>query len=115
MSSVTDIFAKDDTHPIPDLTVCDVHGERKDGGHDLVVVIATPMQADRRSQERLIEKIARYLDFLASYDVPPAGAKNRILVKIHGESDKEVFALLERCFSWTSNHGVALEIERTPN
>lgn len=115
MSAALDIFAKDDTHPIPDLDVCDVDVKRKDGGHDLYLVIASPLNADERSQHRLIEKISRYLGFLAGLrDLPDEGTR-RITVHIHPDSAPEIFDLLERCRPWTADNNVVFEVKRLPN
>jgi hypothetical protein len=107
-----DMFAKDDGHPIPDLDVVDVHGELKDGGHDLVIVIASPLQADHRSQLRLREKVSRYLGFLAGLGDMPAGASKRIIVKIHRGSAPDVFELLERCRPWAEDNHVLFEVSK---
>jgi hypothetical protein len=72
------ILAKDETHPIPDVDVCDIQGERKDGGRDLVIVVARPMKADERSQRRLVEKIRGYLAFLSGLGPASVGARSRI-------------------------------------
>jgi len=112
MEPTAEIYARDDTHPIPDLDACDIHGELKDGGHDFVIVIASPLQADDRSQCRLLEKISRYVDCLVRLgDVPP-GACKRIIVKIHSASAPAIFDLLDRIRPWTESNHVSLEISK---
>ena len=110
MNPAAEIYAKDDTHPIPDLDVCDIHGELKDGGHDFVIVIASPLQADERSQCRLLEKLSRYVDCLIQLGEVPTGAAKRIIVKIHSGSAPAIFDLLERCRPWANSNHVSIEI-----
>ena len=54
----------DDSHPIPDISVIDVHGMRQNGGSTMAVVIATPMQADPRSVYRLFRKLDGHLEYI---------------------------------------------------
>ncbi len=112
MTSSDDILAKDDLHPIPDLDVCDVHAELKDGGHELVLVIASPLSADERSQRRLMKKIDHYLSFLSGLGEVPVGAAKRITVKIHPRSTPAIFDLLERCRPWANDNHVSLDISK---
>ena len=98
-------------HPIPNVELCDVHGKRKDGGHDLVVVIASPLKADHRSQKRLIEKLRRYLAAIDA--LRDSGASDcRVIVKAHRDSDEAIFDLLERSRVWVEHEKVSLEIAK---
>jgi hypothetical protein len=54
----------DPSHPIPSLTALDVQAIKKGGGSDLLIIIASPLQADERSQRRLLDKMEIYLKFL---------------------------------------------------
>jgi hypothetical protein len=56
----------DSEHPIPRVDALDIHAVRATGGSDLVVVVAAPLCADERSQQRLLSKIENYLRFLGS-------------------------------------------------
>jgi hypothetical protein len=114
MAASNSIFVKDDTHPIPDLEVCDVHGVRKDGGHDFVIVIASPLDADERSQRRLLEKIGRYLECLSGLGSASTSARSRIMVKIHASSDPAIFELLRRSRAWIEDNQVSLEVATLP-
>ena len=110
----------DPDHPVPNVDVCDIHGARKDGGDDLIVVIASPMDASSRSQRRLIEKLGRYLQFLVERRMKNTGGSgrsgrnlDRIVVKIHPESDPAIFDLLERSKPWVADHDAILEISKS--
>jgi hypothetical protein len=56
----------DPDHPIPSLTALDVHGIRKGGGSDLIVVVASPLGFDEKSQKRLLDKLDIYLRYVIS-------------------------------------------------
>jgi hypothetical protein len=111
MDASHDIFAKDDSHPIPDLDVIDVHGERKDGGHDMVIVIVSALMADERSQRRLLEKIARYLKAIAGLNTRKPDSHDSIIVHIKASSDPIIFDLLERARPWIEENHAALQIK----
>src|SRR5260370_25758896 len=86
-------------HPIPSLAAIDVMVVKKGGGADLVVVIASPLMSDSRSQARLLEKIQNYIDYIGSDQfVLEAGTPTRenttILVKLHPESAPEIHDVL---------------------
>lgn len=61
-------YDHDDLHPIPSLDVVDINVVKHGGGSDLIIVIASPLQDDVRSLERLLRKIERYLEFAKSPD-----------------------------------------------
>jgi hypothetical protein len=101
----------DELHPIPNVELCDVHGERKDGGRDLVVVIGSPLKGDHRSQKRLIEKLKQYLAAIEA--LRDRGAGNcRVIVKAHHDSDELIFSLLERSRVWVEHENVSLKIAK---
>jgi hypothetical protein len=54
----------DPSHPIPSLTVVDVMTVKKTGGADLIIVVASPLMADARSQTRLLDKLLPRLSWL---------------------------------------------------
>ena len=111
-----DMLADDDSHPIPCLTALDVFGVKKDGGADLVLVIASPLKADERSQRRLLQKIENYLGFISSDEFlaeagPPSPANTKITVKVHPDSDSAISELLDRCVDWVAENNATLVVE----
>jgi hypothetical protein len=106
----------DPTHPIPSLTALDVHAVKKGGGSDLVIVIASPLRSDERSQKRLLDKIEIYLKYLATKEYEaecgtPTPERTFIVVKIHPDSDAAIFDLLERCKPWILANHATLQME----
>ena len=106
----------DASHPIPSLAKLDVLGIRKGGGADLMIVIDAPLQADTRSQTRLLDKIQNYLQHIASPEYqreagPPSPDNTTIVVSLHADSAPEVFELLERCTSWVLQNHARLKVE----
>lgn len=109
-------FADDDSHPISCLTALDVFGVKKGGGADLVLVIASPLEADERSQRRLLQKIENYLGFISSEEFlaeagPPSPANTKIIVKVHPDSDSAISELLDRCVGWVAENSASLVVE----
>jgi hypothetical protein len=110
------VFYFDEDHPIPDVDVVDINTVKGGGGSDLFIVIASPLQADRRSLERLLRKIERYLEFIKSdqfrLESGDATAQNtRLILKIHPDSDPLAFELLERNTEWVRNNDATLVID----
>lgn len=56
----------DPDHPIPALRHLDVCTIKKGGGADLHIIIATPLQPDDYSLNRLLDKIEGYLGHIQS-------------------------------------------------
>jgi len=111
-----DLFAYDDQHPIPDLEVVDVYTVKKGGGAELNIVIASPLEDDDRSLERLLMKIERYLGFARSPEFAAecgvaTVANTKIVVCIHAGSAPIAFKLLEKCKPWTLDNDVTLEVD----
>jgi hypothetical protein len=107
----------DPEHPIPSLDALDVQTIKKSGGSDLFIVVASPLRADVRSQQRLLEKISIYLKFLATPSFTNSCGKatplnTNLIVKLHPASDPEIHALLERSKPWVASGGASLKIER---
>jgi len=103
-------------HPIPRLDVIDVHGVRKTGGSDLVIVIASPLRMDELSQSRLLKKIENYLNFIASneYSVQygaPTPNNTAVVVHVNSKSDEGIFKLLENCRPWVNDNHASLQVE----
>ena len=107
---------EDASHPIPNLTVIDIVGKRRDGGVDLVVVIASPLSADARSIFRLSRKLDGYLQEINSdtwrQEYPDATADStQIIVKWHPDSDPVIPRLLSAYGDWMKSQGAVLVIE----
>ncbi|HET6628417.1 MAG TPA: hypothetical protein VFG91_01450, partial [Woeseiaceae bacterium] len=112
----SEIYDYDEQHPIPDPSVIDIHGMRKGGGSDLVIVVASPLEANERSLRRLLRKLEVYLTFVKSDQYqeesgPPSPDNTRIVVKIHRGSSPEAFELLYRNTAWVRNNDASLEID----
>ena len=106
----------DPTHPIPSVSALDVQGILKPGGSDMTIVVASPLQADERSQQRLLSKIELYLKYLTSAEYEkqcgtPIPSNTSIIVRIHQDSAAEIFELLERCRSWVFKNHATLKVE----
>jgi len=113
------VTGDDPNHPIPYISKLDLLAERKTGGADLVIVIATPLRGDERSLRRLLRKMDTYLGFIASTEYrqkygAPNPATTRIVVTIDERSDPTVFDLLKRCEAWTLDNHTTLVVERRP-
>jgi hypothetical protein len=92
----------DPSHPIPSIYALDVEGVKKAGSSDLVIVVASPLMADERSQRRLLDKIKIYLNYLKTPELQskPGVAtpeNTSIIVKLHVDSDAAIFDLIENC------------------
>ncbi len=113
-------LAADNTHPLPEVDVLDIYGIRKDGGGDLAIVIATPMQNDLRSRARLLKKIENYLGFVASPEFQsecgvPTAANTTITVYAHPDTDEGMFKFIEKCRDWIADNNANLVIEKRAN
>jgi hypothetical protein len=115
-----DPFSPDADHPIPDVSVCDVHIVRKGGGADLALVIAKPIQNDAKSRSRLMKKLENYLGFIQSEQFKdecgaPSIHGTSITVHIHADSAPAIFTLLQRCEGWVEDNDAGLKILRIKN
>jgi hypothetical protein len=111
-----DFLADDPNHPIPNTDAIDVHAVWKTGGSSLGVVIATPLQADERSQARLIRKMEIYLSYAISAEYaadygPLDPTTTSIDVNIHPKSSQVVFQILEDMRSWVGGNNVTLNVK----
>jgi hypothetical protein len=107
---------KDDNHPIPTLSNIDFVVALEGRGAYYGLVVASPLGADKQSQDRLIKKIEIYLnDFLSAETKREIGApsldKTRIYVVIHPKSHPAIFELLRRCRNWTESNKIGLDID----
>jgi len=103
----------DDTHPIPNLTVIDVHAVKESGGSVMAVIIATPMDATPRSVFRLFRKLIGHLDYkdMAEYREQCGAGPTEIEVSIHPDSDAAVFELLAALPGFVERHGARLAVK----
>ena len=106
----------DHSHPIPNLDVVDLNVVKDTGGSDLIVIIASPLQGDERSLERLMRKLERYFGFsrTAAFIAESGFAtveNTRVLVHIHPRSCRAAFLLLERSKALAIENDVTLEID----
>lgn len=114
--SNSDLYVLDESHPVPNIDVVDINTVKKGGGSDLFIVVATPLQGDRRSLERLLRKVERYLEFLGTDDFHSASGiatseNTKIIVKLHPDSDPAAFELLERNKQWVANNNAMLVVD----
>lgn len=106
----------DPAHPIPYMNVLDVAGYLKNGGANLVIVVASPLMADAASQTRLLDKIQGYLSHIQSDDFardaggPASPESTTIEVALHPDSAVEIRNLLERSQDWVRSHGARLVV-----
>jgi hypothetical protein len=105
----------DPDHPIPSIRHLDVCTIKKGGGADLFIVIATPLQADDYSLNRLLNKIEGYLSHIQSETFKQeAGEPNpentNIMVRIHTDSCREAFLLLEKSLEWVKTNKASLKV-----
>ena len=105
----------DPDHPIPSLSALDVHVVKKGGGSELLMVIASPLKGDDRSQGRLLRKLEAYMDFIRSpeYEAQcgkPTPQNTAVVVMMHSGSDLAIYELLDRCQKSMQEHGVTLRI-----
>jgi hypothetical protein len=110
------LYADDPDHPLPQMMSLDMVAKRRTGGADLMILIAGPLQADERSQRRLLRKFDLYLGFIGSPDYArefgaPDPVTTRIVVRIDPASDPRVFDLLGRCEPWVREGRAALVVE----
>ena len=96
------MLADDPSHPVPSIDNLDMVAARRGGGAHLVIMVAGALQADERSQRRLLAKLNTYADFVNSdafrQEFGPLEASNvTVDVKIDAGSDPEIFDLLARC------------------
>src|SRR5690348_16563588 len=106
----------DPGHPIPSLATLDVAAIKKSGGATLSVVIASPLRADPRSLNRLLNKVEGYLGYIQSPEFQaeagaPTPSNTTIKVLLHPGSASEVYDLLERSKQWVLANNASLVIE----
>jgi hypothetical protein len=112
-----DAAQEDASHPIPRLDVIDVNAIRRGGGADLLIVIASAMDASARSVFRLFTKIDRYLNDIATEEFrrecgAPSPQTTRIVVRVHPRSSSAIFELLEAAAPGVRLRNARLDVER---
>lgn len=106
------LYQDDESHPIPYLKTLDIEGDRKDGGLDLVIVIASPLGADERSLKRLVQKLRNYLGVVKDELERCEEKSIRIIVDINSESDSRALDYLEGCSNWIWENGAELVVRK---
>jgi hypothetical protein len=106
----------DQSHPIPNMGVVDLIAESKSGEIQLLIIVASPLQADQRSQTRLLDKIGGYLGYVSSSEFreqfgAPSPNKTSIVVKLHPNSAPVIRELLASCHDWVGDNNAALSVE----
>ena len=115
-SHLTEMLQDDPTHGIPCVTSLDVHSIWKEGGSDLHVIIAKPLEADDRSRGRLMAKIENYLIFVngAEYTAQcgtPTPENTKIVVSLHPAMSPFVEATLNHCTTWVESNNASLKVQ----
>ena len=110
----------DHNHPIPRIGEIDLYGIRENGGAELAIIIASPLDGGEYSQRRLLAKLDLYILFIASdefkAEAGPANPQNTtVAVHIHPDSAPEIFELLERCRPWLEVNSATLRVEALQN
>jgi hypothetical protein len=105
----------DPSHPIPSVTALDVHAIKHGGGSALVIIVASPLQSDERSQRRLLDKIEIYLKFLQTPEYQSVSGlatpeNTTIVVRLHPDSSPAIYELLERCEPWVAQGQATLVV-----
>jgi len=104
-------------HPIPSLNSLDIVAMKKEGGADLIVIIADPLDGGEFSQNRLLTKLQNYFGFInsSSYQlqasVKPNPSNTKVVVKIHPKSSNIYADLLDRYKPWAIENNCSLEMQ----
>ena len=94
----------------------DLFGVRKDGGADLVIVPAGPLDASPETQTLLLDKVEAYLGYINSVDFhtecPRATAENtHIILRLAETPPPPLLQLLERIVPWAAEHHAVFSVE----
>jgi hypothetical protein len=104
--------------PIQNLANIDIIGERHDGGVDLAIIAAGPLDASAETLAALDQKIRNYLreinsdGFRAKYSTAFPG-KVRIIVYCQHAIDMAALGLIEALRTQAQSQGVTLELNRS--
>jgi uncharacterized protein YtpQ (UPF0354 family) len=106
----------DESHPIPKLDVIDIHARKRSGGSDLVMIVASALNADARSVYRLFAKLDAYLREINSVAYreefgQASSESTAIIVKLHPDTDPVIAKLLSSYAKWVEGRNARLTIE----
>ncbi len=106
---------EDTEHPIPYPGKIDVLTTTVEGTTYYGLVIAAPMEADERSQRRLLKKLEDYASDRHSQKAiykygKPTPQNTRLTVAVHPGSSQAIFELLTRCLPWLEECGFKVEV-----
>ena len=120
-SAVPDeLLLDDETHPIPFVRNIDIMARNKKiDSVVMVVVIASPLQADERSQYRFLIKVENYLDYVNGADFAaefgsPAAGRILIQVSLHDDSDPISEVNFNRMVPWAAANNATLMLVEKP-
>ena len=110
------ILEDDATHPIRSVRIIDTVTKLNGGGEYLGIVIASPLQGDKRSITRLNAKLKMYVDEFETerfLNVKRLADKNRMMiyVSIHPSSAPEAFRLLEEARPLIEKKGIKFVVD----
>ena len=113
---LAEMLEDDPDHGIPCVTSLDVHSVWKQGGSDLHVIIAKPLEADDRSRERLMAKVENYLNFINGPEYfaqcgAPDPRTTRLVLSLHPEMNSVVEATLIHCTGWIESNNASLKVQ----
>jgi|GEM_PF-1623997 len=105
----------DESHPIPNLEVIDVHALKAGGGSTLGVIIASPLRSDARSVYRLFKKLHGHVQYISSAEYAeecgsPDHAKTTIEVRSHPESDQRMVNMVHSLRDWVGTAKASLDV-----
>ena len=106
----------DPAHPIPFLGNVDFVAVYEGGRGALFMTLTSPLDADERTQRRLLDKLHTYLRYTREpeYLERCGNAPAEIRVDISDASHPVIFQLLDRCAPWVAENGARLVVERRP-
>lgn len=115
-SQLAKLLTDDPEHGIPFVTSLDVHSIWPQGGSDLRVIIAKPLDSDDRSRERLMAKLENYLNFVNSPEYvaqcgTPEPKTTRLVVSLHPEINPIIEATLNYCTAWIESNNAGLKVQ----
>lgn len=101
---------------ITDLDSIDLFGVRKDGGADLVIVSAGPLDDDPQTQTLLLDKIEAYLGYINSIafheECPLANADNtHIILRLDEAPSPRLSQFMEQIGPWTAEYNAQFSVE----
>ena len=104
-------------HPIPALEGLDLMSVMEEGGAELMIVIADPIDESEFSQKRLVVKLENYFSFINSepfiqqVGVSPTIENTKVTVKIHPNSSGVYSTLISNCTAWANENNCSIELK----